>query len=302
MKRLIFLVTLVLIVGGGGFAWWYYTRSPFQGYENDDNGIYRRMIAFGDCGGVLRDANHAGFELALSRPEENDTMFQYTALTGKIIASQPGDAPGEVNDQLLEYLLNMKCGDHVNYVMPYRYIEGTWLDDQSPYRRFSPDELVLLSVHLTGVFTRASFAEFMSGLTRSGDVDEVVAIQSVLMNEPLENVSVLGDICIEYLSRAENGDSVAVGKPVEITYTTHLLDGTTIDSPTNMQFEFGRPGQLVDGLQFGLSKLCKGDHVRIFVPSYLAFGEDGSSTGLIPPKTPLYFEVEVAATDSIAAP
>ncbi len=292
MKRWI-IPLLLLALFSVGVAYWYVYFRPYSGYERGPDRVYRKLIAFGDCGGALAGASHAAFDFALGRPEGSDTLYHYSALTGAISQSESGAGTHRVNDALMRYLLDMKCGDHVNFLLPYGHIAGTWLEDQERTKAYAEDEEVLLSVRLNSVFDRASFAEFMSGLTRDGEVDEVTAIQSVLVNEAPERVKAFGDICLEFLSVSPSGDSVRAGVPVSISYSTHLLDGTAVDELSAMQFEFGRPGQLVDGLQFGLSKMKDGDRARIFVPSYLAFGEAGSSTGLIPPRTPLYFEVAV---------
>jgi peptidylprolyl isomerase len=62
---------------------------------------------------------------------------------------------------------------------------------------------------------------------------------------------------------------------------------------------FGKPGQLIPGLQYGLSLMKSGERALIFMPSALAFGEDGSNTGIIPPRTPIYFDVNVIEVKKI---
>ena len=37
----------------------------------------------------------------------------------------------------------------------------------------------------------------------------------------------------------------------------------------------------------------EGSTVRIVIPSHLAFGESGSANGLVPPYTPLVYEIEL---------
>ncbi len=71
------------------------------------------------------------------------------------------------------------------------------------------------------------------------------------------------------------------------------MNGKPLDQPTDLQFTFGRPDQVVEGLQFALSKMRSGDEALVYLPSYLAFGEEGSTGGVVPPKTPVYFRVKV---------
>jgi peptidylprolyl isomerase len=64
-----------------------------------------------------------------------------------------------------------------------------------------------------------------------------------------------------------------------------------------MALNFGKPGQLVQGMQYALSLMKAGERALVYMPSELAFGESGSSTGIIPPKTPIYFDINVLQVD-----
>ena len=44
---------------------------------------------------------------------------------------------------------------------------------------------------------------------------------------------------------------------------------------------------------YALYKLKKGEKAKIILPSQLAFGDQGSSNGVIPPYTPLVYQIEI---------
>jgi len=50
---------------------------------------------------------------------------------------------------------------------------------------------------------------------------------------------------------------------------------------------------MIPGMQYGISLMRAGERALVYMPSSLAFGEDGSQTGIIPPKTPIYFDINV---------
>jgi peptidylprolyl isomerase len=50
-------------------------------------------------------------------------------------------------------------------------------------------------------------------------------------------------------------------------------------------------------MQYALSLMKAGERALVYMPSELAFGESGSSTGIIPPKTPIYFDINVLQVD-----
>jgi len=105
-----------------------------------------------------------------------------------------------------------------------------------------------------------------------------------------------GKVSFSWLKRTE-GDSVKAGRDIVIEYNTYWLDGTRKDTITAMALNFGKPGQLVQGMQYALSLMKAGERALVYMPSELAFGESGSSTGIIPPKTPIYFDINVLQVD-----
>jgi FKBP-type peptidyl-prolyl cis-trans isomerase len=64
-------------------------------------------------------------------------------------------------------------------------------------------------------------------------------------------------------------------------------------SPANFEFTYGSPEQVLKGLNYVIGKLKFSQSVKIILPSRLAFGENGSSNGVVPPYTPLIYEVKV---------
>lgn len=56
-------------------------------------------------------------------------------------------------------------------------------------------------------------------------------------------------------------------------------------------FQAGRKQGMIPGFIEGLEKLSFGDRALLFIPAPLAYGEAGAGNGLIPPNTPLIFEI-----------
>jgi FKBP-type peptidyl-prolyl cis-trans isomerase len=88
------------------------------------------------------------------------------------------------------------------------------------------------------------------------------------------------------------GAKPAATDVILIDYEGTLLDGTVFDS----SYERGEPLQyplngLIPGWIEGLQLMSEGSTYRFFIPSDLAYGEDGY--GPIPPNTTLIFKVEL---------
>jgi FKBP-type peptidyl-prolyl cis-trans isomerase len=76
-------------------------------------------------------------------------------------------------------------------------------------------------------------------------------------------------------------------------YTGTLIDGTTFDSSRDKDkpAEFSL-SQVIPGWQEGICLMNKGAHYKLYIPWYLAYGEQGVGN-LIPPYTTLVFDVEL---------
>lgn len=72
---------------------------------------------------------------------------------------------------------------------------------------------------------------------------------------------------------------------LSITYTGKLLTGTVFDAGTFS----ASLSQLVTGWQIAVPKIGKGGHMKILIPSSLAYGSQAN--GSIPANSPLFFDI-----------
>jgi FKBP-type peptidyl-prolyl cis-trans isomerase len=90
---------------------------------------------------------------------------------------------------------------------------------------------------------------------------------------------------------------VAVGDTVLIHYEGYFLNGNFFDSTHQrnepLQFVYGQQWQVIGGLEKAIGKMHEGDKALVIIPSEQAFGADGSVEGIVPPFTPVVFEVEL---------
>jgi FKBP-type peptidyl-prolyl cis-trans isomerase len=94
-----------------------------------------------------------------------------------------------------------------------------------------------------------------------------------------------------------NGRKVKPGDTLSIDYEGRFLNGKFFDSTIKrfepFQFVYGQEWQVIKGLEEGIGLMEEGEKALLIVPSDLAFGQEGSSTGIIPPYTSLIYEVEL---------
>jgi FKBP-type peptidyl-prolyl cis-trans isomerase FklB len=92
---------------------------------------------------------------------------------------------------------------------------------------------------------------------------------------------------------AGEGEKPAATNTVRVHYHGTFLDGKVFDSSVDR----GQPAEfpvngVIQGWIEGLQLMNAGSKWRLFIPSNLAYGEQGSS-GAIPPNSALIFEVEL---------
>lgn len=92
-----------------------------------------------------------------------------------------------------------------------------------------------------------------------------------------------------------NGLQAFKGKRVSVHYTGYLLDGKKFDSSRDrgkeFQFTLGA-GQVIQGWDEGVAMMKVGSRYLFRLPPDLAYGDRGFP-GAIPPKSTLYFDVQL---------
>ena len=92
-----------------------------------------------------------------------------------------------------------------------------------------------------------------------------------------------------------NGKKPAANDRVQVTYVGRLPNGTIFDQSTQPQWF--RLDSVISGWRSALQQMPVGAKWRLVIPSAQAYGADGAGE-LIPPYTPLIFEIELLSVSN----
>lgn len=97
------------------------------------------------------------------------------------------------------------------------------------------------------------------------------------------------------------GDTVRAGDRIQIYYATWLIDSTLVDESRGYsighrfepyQFVVGG-GDAIRGLEEAVIDMRRGGSANLVIPSELAYGQNGSSSGFVPGFSTLLMQIEI---------
>jgi FKBP-type peptidyl-prolyl cis-trans isomerase FkpA len=122
---------------------------------------------------------------------------------------------------------------------------------------------------------------------------DVAGDSSALLKYAGDSIHVTKDSSGLYFQILDSGAGVSASanSGLLVSYKGRLLDNNVFDSTASSSNLRGLTlNQLIPGWQIGLPKIKKGGHIKLLIPSALAWGCQGSGNS-IPPNAPVYFDI-----------
>ena len=271
------------------FALFSSCKNPYPGYKKVSEGIYYRLLMVGEQDQCCRFDDYVTASIAYVTM--NDSVFFSGIRKFKVI--QPG-FPGSIDK-----CFTMMCkNDSAHFIISsFDFFEKT-LENVTP-DYLSADGKMKIFIHLLDIQTPDEYERekeaFLHWIEDLGEYEKVLLRQYIRETKievpPMEN----GMYYIVQQTGA--GPFVAAGDTVIIHYEGHFLNGKYFDSTRRrnepLQFVYGHQLQVIGGLEKAIGKMREGDKALVIIPSEQAFGADGSVEGIVPPFTPVIFEIEL---------
>ncbi len=263
-------------------------------YKATPEGLFIKLLTIGD--GFQHPEPGQILRLQVKYKTQNDSVFwdsENNSRNGYFLNYKSNQPCGNYTD----YLSEMVEGDSVSFLVKKAVFFKQVFEEEIPVFT-EKDSVVKVNLKLVRILKPEEYKKLEEDeLIR---LNELKKQEEAWINHSLQQQfkhPVLVDSLFYYeILQQGTGNHIDSGKKVSLAYKGYFMDGRLADySPEDSPFEFycGEKEQLVPGLQIGITLLKEGDLAKFILPSQLAFGELGSSTGNIPPYTPMLYEVKI---------
>jgi FKBP-type peptidyl-prolyl cis-trans isomerase FkpA len=264
-------------------------NSPYPGFTQSKHGVYFKLIKIGESDIKAQSTDYVTVDL------EYRTMSDSVFFTGRRkLQLQNTESEGTI-ESCFALLAKDESAEFIISADSFftRTLE-TSLPEFISSGSMMKVKLDIIEIQTVQEYEKEKVA-FLNWIEDFGDYEKVI-LQQYLDEEkiPVE----LTETGLLYLTlRKGNGRKIAKGDTLTINYEGRFLNGKFFDSTIKrnepFQFVFGTEWQVVKGLEEAIGMMCEGEKSLFIIPSDLAFGTEGSSTGIIPPFTSTIFEVEI---------
>lgn len=269
-------------------------RSLFEGYKEVANDVHIKLRVLGDEDRVPRDSDSVFVRVRVARiGEAPGSLFSTERWYAHMDAVLPAGIP----------VLNE--GDSLGVIARGRLIPWTSLG-AAAHPTAVDTSWVAMEVSLRALRSPAESRRLALVRARSRTaIDEKTALDKYLADTSVHWKEFMG-VHYQLGAKNQNGPVIRSGELVTVHYQAHsLVDGRLLDDTRRagqpLTFRLGDPGQVIKGIEIALHVLPHGGRGRFIFPSALAFGAEGSSSGIVPPYTPVLYEIEAVEASGAEA-
>ena len=263
-------------------------NSPLPGGSEIAHGVYWRLNVLGEGERNPTDSDSVFVRVRMARPQGEP---------GSIFSTERWYAMGTARGASA-FFARMRRGDSATVMMPSRQMPWAALGASKP-EAAGDTGWVRMELSLIGIRSLEDSKELAwARLKARTQADEERIQADFLLKDSLPWKQAMG---VWYIldPMADKGPRVQSGQMVTLAYTASFLDnGQVFDEQATkdggLTFRLGDPGQVIKGLEAAAHLLPEqGGSGRFVIPSALAFGPTGSSSGIVPPWTPVLYRVTV---------
>jgi FKBP-type peptidyl-prolyl cis-trans isomerase len=282
-KALIFFIGLILMSCN--------QHSEYPGYNKNKNGFFYKLIKIGDENTKCQYNDYITADICYKTI--HDSIFFKGRRKFQI---SQANFPGSID----ECLTLLSKDDSASFIIIAADFFRKTLSSELPSFLKESDKMKI-NVSIIDIQTSQQYSRekeaFLKWIEDFGEYERTILKQYLDSSKIKVKPTASG----LYHLTIQNGNNKVVkpGDTIVVHYEGRFLNGKFFDSTRQrkeaFQFVYGQQWQVIKGMEDAIGIMHEGEKAIFIMPSDLAFGETGSSTGIIPPFTSLIFEVELVS-------
>lgn len=287
--KAILLATIVTLSGCGNES------KIFPEFSVSPSGIHYKLVKLGEGGQKAQPSDY--ITVSVSYRTLADSIFFHGVRTFQLTEPQ---FPGSID----ECFTMLEKGDSaVFYISANDFFTKT-IETNIP-RFIDPNNFLRVDILMLDILTVEQYQldkeAFLHWIEDFGEYEKVLLKQYIEKQEIDFEPTASG---LHYIPLVKGvGNKIQVGDTITVHYEGRFFNGKYFDSTRKrnepFQFVYGQKWQVVPGLEEAIGMMYPNEKSLFIIPSYLAFGQGGSSTGIVPAFTPVVFEVEIVEVKPI---
>ena len=267
MKRIIIISLLFITL--------FSCENKFPDYIKKDDGVYLKLLSFDE---EDKEFDATGYVIANIEITDGEKIL-YRHYKEDVV-----NLENNVFSFLIQYLSE---GDSCSFMVATERIIEEF--KPIPFNETAADYLEV-KMKVYQYYTKGEYLSQRQGYDKE-------MMEQLVLTKYLNEVDVKFQkgIYIEKLAKGK-GKKIKKGDVITIAYKGYFvnrLEFDKISGATAFTFTYGTPGQVIKGLDIAIKGMKKGEKSKIIIPSQLAFGEEGSTTRVVPPFTTVIYELEI---------
>ncbi len=263
--------------------------SEFPGFSVTRSNIHYKLVSLGEGQKKAKPTDYITISVAYRTP--NDSVFFHGVRTFQLT---PPQFPGAID----ECFAMLEMGDSATFYISANDFFTKTLETTIP-NFFAENDYLRVDILMINILTVKDFEKekeaFLHWIEDFGEYEKVI-LKQYIQDQHLDFEPTASGLYYIPL-KAGTGNPIRVGDTVTVHYEGRFFNGRFFDSTRKrnepFQFVYGQKWQVVPGLEEAIGMMYPGERSLFIVPSHLAFGQGGSSTGIVPAFTSVIFEVEI---------
>lgn len=264
------------------------TPEKLKGFKRLAGGSYMQLVQLGEKPHTAKPGDYVSLQLRYAT--WRDSVFFSGTRQFQLVESVYKGSIDDCFSMLSE-------GDSaVFYIDAYQFFHTTLASTLPHY--IDSGELLRIDTRMISIRDSSAFSQqqeaFLQWISDFGKYEETQIHQ--FLNKQHASIAPVDSLYYIPL-RGGSGSTPKNGDTITFDFEGRFLTGKYFDSTKQRNepfvFVLGQKWQVIDGLERAVRMMRRGEKALFVFPSGIAFGQEGSSTGIVPPFTPVVFEVEI---------